>query len=139
MTAAAEQPIPGSLLGALLHDADGEVSPDLKSKAGRALARHRWSRVPPAERSERTAPGREAAWQKWLKLVDPEGQLPAEVRERMAREARSAHMTALVMARHHGRKRQAPLVVSAETVALFRDGEAGGAAPLHGAPGGDAA
>lgn len=130
---AANQPVPGSLLGALLHDADGEVPAELKAKAGRALARHRWSRVPPAERAAATAPARRARWEKWLAIVDPEHQLSDEVREQLAREALSAHMTEIVMRRYHGPKPQAPLVVRTETVALFRDGE-GDAAPHPDAP-----
>lgn len=121
---AADQPVPpASLLGALLHDADGVVEPGLKSKAARTLARLGWSRTSPAERLARSAPGRDAAWQKWLDLVDPQQQFSTEVRDQMAREARRAHMSALAIARHH-RPKAAPLVVRAEDVALFRDSEA---------------
>lgn len=116
----ADQPVPGRLLGQLLRDVDGEVPPELKSKAGRTLSKLGWSRVPPAERTARTAAGSTAAWEKFLHLVDPEHHFPDEVREMLAREARSAHMTELVMRRHHGRK----------------VGESG---PLSGAHGDDAA
>lgn len=117
----ADQPVnPLTTLGRLLDNRDGDVSPELRSQAARIIIKHRWSRTPPAARTEATAPARQAAWTRWLDLVDPERKFPSDITEKMAREARSAHMSALVLARHHGRK-------------------AGGVGPLHDAPGGDAA
>jgi hypothetical protein len=41
---------------------------------------------------ETSAPGRKAAWERFLKEVDPDGVLPEAERERRAKHAQSAHM-----------------------------------------------
>jgi len=54
-----------------------------------------WARTP--NRSERTAPARQAAWDRFEKLVDPEGILHPSDRAKMAHSARKAHFQAMAL------------------------------------------
>jgi hypothetical protein len=92
-----------SLAGFVLGDATAPA--DLRRRAGKTLARRRWSQSPSSERSEQTRPGLDAIWQKFLDQVDPERRLPEAERERLAREARSAHMAGLALARDARRRK----------------------------------
>ena len=60
---------------------------------GRIGAHKSWSRTP--DRAALTAPGRNAANDRFYKEVDPEGVLPPDLREKMAAHARKAHCLAM--------------------------------------------
>lgn len=59
----------------------------------RMAAHVMWSQTP--DRSERTAPARKAAMDRFEKSVDPDGLLDPEERARRATSARKAHFTQL--------------------------------------------
>jgi len=84
--------------GRVLRDPDGSMPAELRSKAGRALVSHRWAATPQAGRDDATRAGRDAVWQRFLDAVPAEVTDSAE-RERLAGEARRAHMRALAVAR----------------------------------------
>jgi hypothetical protein len=52
----------------------------------------RWSRLPAGKRTAQTQAARDGVWAKYLTQVDPEGALPAEEREKLARQAFRADM-----------------------------------------------
>lgn len=60
------------------------------------LAAHRsWANT--SDRAARTAPGRQAAMERFETAVDPHGQLDTAERARRAESARKAHMCELAM------------------------------------------
>lgn len=61
--------------------------------AAKALNAHRWAKV--ANRTEATAPGRAAFWQRFLDEVDPNRELPEDERTRRALAARQRYYAAL--------------------------------------------
>lgn len=66
-----------------------------QSAWGSIGAHESWART--ADRSARTLPARMAAWERFEKLVDPEGKLPPDVRAKMAENARKAHFQRMAM------------------------------------------
>jgi hypothetical protein len=68
----------------------------------------RWSRVPRAERPSQTQAARDALWAKYLARVDPEGVLPEDERQALARQARRADMLAMSLksSRNSGKRRK---------------------------------
>jgi hypothetical protein len=54
-----------------------------------------WAQTP--DRAARTAPARAAAWDRFEKLVDPEGTLHPSDRAKMAHSARQAHFRAMAL------------------------------------------
>ncbi|GAA2510264.1 hypothetical protein GCM10009859_06640 [Kocuria salsicia] len=56
------------------------------SEAARVLVRRSWDLT--TDRAARTANGRRANWDRFLKIVDPNGYMDPEDRERLAAEAR---------------------------------------------------
>jgi hypothetical protein len=75
---------------------DNDTDPDLKSKAGRALVRRRWSQTPRADRTEATQKARDATLQRFPDAVPASVTDPQE-RAALTREARRAHMQALAL------------------------------------------
>lgn len=65
--------------------------------ASSIAARAKWSGLIGAQRTEATAAARASFEQRWEKLVDPDGTLPAEVRAERAAEAKRAHYADLAM------------------------------------------
>jgi hypothetical protein len=64
----------------------------LASKIG---AHKSWAQT--ENRSERTAPARQAAWDRFEKLVDPDGRLHPSDRAKMADSARKAHFQRMAL------------------------------------------
>ena len=56
------------------------------------------------DRSARTRPGREAAFEKFMHEVDPDGNLPVEERRRRAEHLQRAHMKRLALASARARR-----------------------------------
>lgn len=73
----------------------GTQDPVERKLSAQHAALTRWSRKPAEERTEATTPGRTRAWEKFLNQVDPERKLPEAEREKLARQARRAHMIQL--------------------------------------------
>jgi hypothetical protein len=57
---------------------------------------------------EHTRPAREAFMRRFEDQVDPDGQLPPDERDRRARQALKAHMTALAVKSSTARARRSP-------------------------------
>lgn len=64
-----------------------------QTAAAKALNAHRWAKVD--DRSEATAPGRAALWQRFLDEVDPHRELPEDERTQRAQAARKRHYAEL--------------------------------------------
>lgn len=73
----------------------------LRSQIG---AHESWART--VNRSARTLPARQAAWERFEKLVDPEGKLPATTRVKMAENARAAHFRKMALRSAEARRRR---------------------------------
>jgi hypothetical protein len=66
------------------------LTPAQRSTRARIAANDRWAKEP--DRLKATQPGRNAAFQKLLNEVDPEGTLPEDERLKRARNAQKAHL-----------------------------------------------
>jgi hypothetical protein len=73
----------------------------LRSQIG---AHGSWART--ENRSARTLPAREAAWDRFEKEVDPEGKLPRAQRAAMAESARKAHFKRMALKSAQVRRRR---------------------------------
>lgn len=115
---------PQTLMGQLLRNSTGDVPAELQSRAASALVRSRWARTSRAERQASTAPAFEGRMRRYRAAVDPDGILPEDERERLARDLMSADMAALAarktLKRHGGDRR------------VFTDRPSEGAAAAHG-------
>jgi hypothetical protein len=60
-----------------------------------------------ADRSARTRKARQAADNRYEKLVDPQGKLPPAVRAKMAENARQAHFRGMALKSVESRRRRA--------------------------------
>ncbi|OCB21833.1 hypothetical protein A5674_27060 [Mycobacterium malmoense] len=67
-------------------------------------AHESWART--ADRPGRTRKARQAAWDRFEKLVDPEGILPPDVRAKMAENARTAHFQRMALKSVEARRRR---------------------------------
>lgn len=81
--------------------------PELASIAASIAVNTHISRLDSAERAARTAPMREARWQKYLNEVDPTGRMSDEDREVAARHALAADMARLSLLAAKARKKKA--------------------------------
>lgn len=83
----------------LIRFLDGRDPMAEPSAAGRALAKRRWAGTSPEERTEalraNALKGSRAFNQRFTDMVDPDRQLDAEERDRLAAEAKSAYFTEL--------------------------------------------
>ena len=68
----------------------------------KVAAHESWAKT--ADRSARTKNAREALNAKFLKMVDPEGRLPLEIRKKMAESAKSAHYRRMAIASARARR-----------------------------------
>jgi hypothetical protein len=82
------------------------LTPAQRRLRAQVAANERWSRVP--NRTEATAPGRDAFLAGFEKRVDPLGELPEGERRRRAESARRAHMQRLALASSRARRSQGP-------------------------------
>ncbi|MGH3825766.1 MAG: hypothetical protein ACRDQX_01120 [Pseudonocardiaceae bacterium] len=82
---------------------------------GRAGAKQRWSKVPHAQRPERTQAARDGWLAKLADEIDPEHKLDPEERFALAREARSAHMSKIAAQSARARRLRAQGGGDAET------------------------
>jgi hypothetical protein len=73
--------------------------------AASVAANVRWSKV--IDRRRATEPGRRAAFERFERLVDPEGKLDPSVRARLAENLRRAHMAKAALASVRARRRRA--------------------------------
>ncbi|OBK80347.1 hypothetical protein [Mycobacterium sp. 1165178.9] len=64
-----------------------------------------WAQTP--DRSARTHKARHAAENRYEKLVDPDGKLPAAARAKMAEAARKAHFRGMALKSVESRRRRA--------------------------------
>lgn len=69
------------------------MSSEQRSLQARIAAHASWART--SDRSARTSRGTEAFLERFEREVDPDNELPAEVRREMAVHARTAHMLRL--------------------------------------------
>ncbi|GLI03792.1 hypothetical protein [Phytohabitans aurantiacus] len=69
------------------------MTPAQRSRRARIAAHASWAKT--VDRTARTAAGTKAFCDRFERQVDPDGLLPADVRERMARHARTAYMLQL--------------------------------------------
>lgn len=83
------------------------LTPEQRSSRAAVGAYASWANT--ADVAARMKPANEARMAAFEKQVDPDGTLPAEVRERMALAARKAHMRSLAVksAKARARKRTA--------------------------------
>lgn len=80
------------------------MSPDQRSLRARIAAHASWART--SDRSARTSRGTEAFLERFEREVDPDYELPAEVRREMAVHARTAHMLRLARRSAAARRRK---------------------------------
>jgi hypothetical protein len=71
------------------------TTPAERRMYGKIGAHESWART--TDRSARTLPARRAAWERFEKLVDPEGKLPPAQRAQMAENARKAHFQRMAL------------------------------------------
>lgn len=76
----------------------------MRSMRGRIGAYESWARTP--DRSARTWPARKAAFERFERQVDPDGELTAEERAKRAEWARKAHMQRLALKSAAARQRR---------------------------------
>lgn len=82
-----------------------EPTPELRVLAGRYGAEVSWSQT--ADRSARTAPGRQAAMERFERQVDPDDALDPAERARRAAHAQRAHMMRMALASAKARRAKA--------------------------------
>jgi hypothetical protein len=68
------------------------ITPGQRRQRARLANAARWSRLPGDQRAAATANARAALWRKYLDQVDPDGVLPEDEREKLARQARRADL-----------------------------------------------
>lgn len=76
---------------------------DRTTKA-RIAAHTSWAKTP--DRSRRTAPARQAALERFERLVDPDGRMTPQQREQAAESARQAHYRTMALKSHAARRRK---------------------------------
>jgi hypothetical protein len=76
--------------------------PAARATISRIASNTRWART--ADRSAATLPGRQAALNRFEKLVDPEGTLDEKTRAKMAANARSAWYAQIARKSHAARR-----------------------------------
>jgi hypothetical protein len=80
------------------------MTPEQRRRRGRIAAHASWART--ADRTARTSPGTKAFLERFEREVDPDGVLPPETREAMARHARIAYMLQLAEKSAAARRRR---------------------------------
>lgn len=80
------------------------ISPAERRSYGQIGAHESWART--EDRAARTLPGRQAAWYRFERLVDPEGVLPLAERAKRAEHARKAHFKRMAMKSAQVRRRR---------------------------------
>jgi hypothetical protein len=80
------------------------VPKDVAVARAKKAAAARWGRAGSREAASETGRARVLAY--WEREVDPDGTLPADVREKLARQARTAYMRKLAVASQVKRARQ---------------------------------
>jgi len=68
---------------------------DYASAIASIAAHESWAQTP--NRTERTAPAREAAWKRFEALVDPDGKMTPKQRAKAAENARLAHFKRMAL------------------------------------------
>lgn len=81
------------------------LTPEERSRWGQVGAHTSWART--ADRSQRTAPARQAFLERFEHEVDPDGLLDPAERARRAEHARKAYMTRLALKSAQARRRNA--------------------------------
>lgn len=79
------------------------LTPEQRSLRARQAVLESWANT--SDPSARTKPGRDAAFAKFERQVDPDGVLPAAERKRRAEAARRAHMQRLAYRSSRARQR----------------------------------
>jgi hypothetical protein len=80
------------------------MTPQQRRRRARIAAHASWARTP--DRTLRTTPGTDAFLERFARQVDSDGSLPAEVRDVMARHARTAYMLQLAEKSAAARRRR---------------------------------
>jgi hypothetical protein len=98
------------MAAAVLAGMDHDLTPEQRSLRARLASHVSWANT--VDRAARTAAARQAAHDRFERLVDPEGVLPPEERARRAAHARQAHFIRMAMrsaqARRAGRAMPRP-------------------------------
>jgi hypothetical protein len=84
--------------------ASKNLTPTQRTLRARLAAHASWTNT--NNRTDRTAAARQAAYDRFETLVDPDGALPPDVRRQRADSARKAHFTRLAMASIEARRRK---------------------------------
>jgi hypothetical protein len=71
----------------------GGMTAQQRSRRARIAAHASWAKT--NDRAARTSPGTQAFLERFERQVDPQGKFPAEIRQQMARHARTAYMLQL--------------------------------------------
>jgi hypothetical protein len=83
---------------------DASVSPAERTLRAQLAAHTSWANT--TDRTARTEPGRRAAADRFERLVDPDGVLPADERRLRAESARKAHMKGLALKSAQARRKR---------------------------------
>jgi hypothetical protein len=73
------------------------IDPDVARARARVAANARWARV--VDRTSATQAMRDGQREKWARAVDPDGVLPADLRERLVDNKAAEHMARMRLAR----------------------------------------
>jgi hypothetical protein len=87
------------------------MTPEQRALRARIAAHESWART--SDPSARTQPARDRFEQRFLRQVDPTGELSEAERQRRAASARSAYFTRLAYRSAQARKRKAPAATDA--------------------------
>jgi hypothetical protein len=79
-----------------------------RRRRARIAAHASWAKT--ADRTARTSPGTKAFLARFERQVDPDGMLPQDTREAMARHARTAYMLQLAAKSAKARQRARPRI-----------------------------
>lgn len=82
------------------------MTPEQRSLRARLAAHASWAKT--QDPSARTRPARDAQLEKFMREVDPDGELPEPERRRRAEHARRAHMTRLALRSSQARAQDEP-------------------------------
>lgn len=85
---------------------ENSLTPAERSLIGRVASNRRWALLPKAERAKATQAARDGRWRRYLERVDPEGKLPEEERNALARQLRRADMQAAALKSARARARK---------------------------------
>jgi hypothetical protein len=99
-------PWPCFTIGADMEDAPSpteNLTPSQRTMRARIAAHESWART--ADRTERTAPARKAALDRFERLVDPNGELDETTRKQLADSAKRAHFQRLALLSSRARRR----------------------------------